>query len=176
MTLRLYFPRQTSNPHTFRVQWQATRTRSGTSHAGIAYDSPRQPPILSEIPRPQPQSGEIEVRIRACGLNFADLLMARGTYQDMPPLPITLGMELAGDIVTVGAGGEGLGVGQRVGVNAGHGGLAEYGCFPATAAMAIPDVMPFTDAAAFAVAYGTSHLGLTRRAATCRSWRRTTSW
>lgn len=122
------------------------------------------PPILAQIPRPEPQPGEIELRIRACGLNFADLLMAKGTYQDTPPLPFTLGMELAGEIVAVGAAVEGLAVGQRVAVNSGYGGLADYGCFPASAAMAIPDAMPFTDAAAFAVAYGTSHLGLTRRA------------
>lgn len=122
------------------------------------------PPALAEVPRPVPQPGEIEVRIRACGLNFADLLMAGGTYQDTPPLPVTLGMELAGEVVSAGPGGEGIAVGQRVAVNAGHGGLADYGCFPATAAMPIPDTMPFTDAAAFAVAYGTSHLGLTRRA------------
>lgn len=122
------------------------------------------PPVLTQVPRPEPQPGEIALRIRACGLNFADLLMAKGTYQDTPPLPFTLGMELAGEIVALGAGVEALTVGQRVAVNAGHGGLADYGCFPVSAAMAIPGAMPFTDAAAFAVAYGTSHLGLTRRA------------
>lgn len=127
----------------------------------ISHDSP---PILTEVPRPTPQSGEIELRIRACGLNFADLLMAKGTYQDTPPLPFTLGLELAGEVVGIGPEVEGFSVGQRVAVNAGHGGLAEYGCFPAQVAMPIPDEMPFTDAAAFAVAYGTSHLGLTRRA------------
>ena len=122
------------------------------------------PPTLSEIPRPSPKTGEVELRIRSCGLNFADLLMAKGTYQDTPPLPVTLGMEVAGEVVSVGPDVTGIEVGQRMAANPGHGGLAEYGCFDAALLMPIPDKMPFTDAAAFAVAYGTSHLGLTRRA------------
>ncbi len=104
------------------------------------------------------------MRIAACGLNFADLLIVDGTYQDIPPLPVTLGLEASGVVEAVGEGVTTLAAGQRVAVNAGHGGLAEYGAFEASAAVQIPDSMDFATAAAFVVAYGTSHLALTRRA------------
>lgn len=122
------------------------------------------PPRLDQIDRPSPGRGEILVRIAACGLNFADLLSIKGTYQAIPPLPATLGMEPAGTVEALGDGVERLEVGQRVAVHAGHGGLADYGVFRADDAVALPDAMPFEIAAGFMVAYGTSHLGLTRRA------------
>ncbi|QFU07963.1 NADPH:quinone oxidoreductase family protein [Palleronia sp. THAF1] len=121
-------------------------------------------PSLQDVPDPHPNPGEVLVRVHACGLNFADILVAKGTYQDIPPLPATLGMELAGEVVSLGEGVTTRAVGDRVAVNAGHGGLAEFGAFVVDTTVPLPDAMPFTDAAAFMVAYGTSHLGLTRRA------------
>ncbi len=122
-------------------------------------------PRLEDIPRPTPSAGEIEVDIAACGLNFADLLMIRGTYQEKPPLPLTLGLELAGTVIGTGPGVAGFAPGDRVAVYSGQGGLAEYGTFPADRALKLPDAMPFTDAAGFLVAYGTSHMALALRAA-----------
>lgn len=122
------------------------------------------PPVLEEIPRPSPGPGEIGVVIRAAALNFADLLMADGRYQDIPPLPATLGLELSGTVETLGAGVTDLSPGDRVAIFAGQGGLAEYGAFPAARAVVLPDAMPFEDAAAFQIAYGTSHLALDHRA------------
>ncbi|WP_417523175.1 NADPH:quinone oxidoreductase family protein [Marinovum sp.] len=122
------------------------------------------PAALVEIDMPEPKPGEIRVRIAACGLNFADLLMEKGTYQDTPEAPFTLGMEVAGIIDALGAGVEGFAPGDRVAVFGGHGGLAEFGCFEAARAVAIPETMSFTDAAAFQIAYGTSHLALDYRA------------
>lgn len=122
------------------------------------------PPALATVDRPQPGNNQVLVRIAACGLNHADLLMANGTYQDIPPLPATLGLELAGTVAEAGPGVERLAPGDRVAIYAGHGGLAEYGVFDAAAALPLPDTMPFETAAAFVVAYGTSHLALTRRA------------
>ena len=55
-------------------------------------------PRLAEMPDASPDAGQIRVRIHACGLNFADLLMARGKYQDTPALPFALGMEVAGEV------------------------------------------------------------------------------
>ncbi len=121
-------------------------------------------PRLVDIPRPVPGQGEIGVEIAACGLNFADLLMVKGQYQEKPPLPFTLGLELAGTVTETGPGAAGFAPGDRVAVYSGQGGLAEFGAFPADRAQQIPDKMPFSDAAAFLVAYGTSHLALAIRA------------
>ncbi|SMH51696.1 NADPH:quinone oxidoreductase family protein [Maritimibacter sp. HL-12] len=121
-------------------------------------------PELAEMPAPEAGPGEVIVDIAACGLNFADLLMIEGTYQQTPPPPFTLGMELAGTVIGHGPGVTGPASGTRVAVMAGSGGLAERGAFPAAACLPIPDAMPFSVAAAFQVAYGTSHLALARRA------------
>jgi NADPH2:quinone reductase len=106
----------------------------------------------------------LRVRIAACGINFADTLMVAGTYQDMPSHPFALGMELAGTVDAAGPGTAGPAPGTRVAVFAGSGGLAEYGVFPVDRCLPLPDAMPFDIAAGFQVAYGTSHLALTRRA------------
>jgi NADPH2:quinone reductase len=123
------------------------------------------PPVVRDMPLPVPGPGEALVRIAAAGLNFADLLMLRGQYQEMPGLPFTLGLELAGTVEALGPGTAAPVPGTRVAVFAGHGALAEYGVFPAARCLPIPDAMPFTEAAGFQIAYGTSHLALGRRAA-----------
>lgn len=122
------------------------------------------PPTVTEIPMPTPAPGEIRLKIRACGLNFADLLMAQGTYQERPPLPFVMGMEVAGTVDALGEGVTGFTPGQPVAAFAGRGGLADYGCFPADRCLPIPADMPFEHAAGFMVAYGTSHVALTHRA------------
>ncbi len=121
-------------------------------------------PEIRELPMPRPNKGEIRVRIAACGLNFADLLMIEGQYQDTPTPPFVMGLELAGVVDALGDGVTTHAVGDPVAVYAGQGGLAEYGCFPAQRALRLPDHMPLTEAAGFLIAYGTSHLALTRRA------------
>lgn len=122
------------------------------------------PPRLAEMATPVPGPGQILVKIAACGLNFADLLMVDGKYQDTPPPPFIMGMELAGTVVGHGPGVSTPRVGARVAIFAGQGGLAEYGVFDAARAVDIPEAMPFAQAAGFLVAYGTSHLALTRKA------------
>lgn len=121
-------------------------------------------PEISEIPVPQPAKGEVRIRIAACGLNFADLLMMSGKYQDTPDAPFTLGMEVAGVVDTAGPETDAPAPGTRVAVFGGQGGLADYGCFPADRAVQIPDGMGFSDAAAFQIAYGTSHVALDYKA------------
>ncbi len=121
-------------------------------------------PKIEEIIPPKPASGEVLLQIQACGLNFADLLMAKGTYQDTPRPPFTLGMEVCGTVIAQGPGVSDPAIGTRVAVFGGQGGLAEQGIFPADLCRAVPDAMPAPVAAGFQVAYGTSHLALTRRA------------
>jgi NADPH2:quinone reductase len=122
------------------------------------------PPSLQDIAVPTPNAHEIRVKIEACGLNFADLLMTQGNYQETPELPFTLGMEVAGTVDSVGSAVEGLAVGDRIAVFGGQGGLAEFGIFDPRRAVHIPKEMSFTDAAAFQIAYGTSHVALDYRA------------
>ena len=119
---------------------------------------------LQSLPRPEPGAGELLVRMEACGLNFADLLMLDGTYQDTPEPPFTLGMEVAGTVEATGPGVTAPAPGTRVAVFGGQGGLADYGCFPAARAVALPDTMDAVTAAAFQIAYGTSHVALAHRA------------
>ncbi|MCQ0093502.1 NADPH:quinone oxidoreductase family protein [Roseovarius sp. M141] len=122
------------------------------------------PPELKDCPLPEPACGQIRLRIHACGLNFADLLMIKGSYQDTPALPFTLGMEVAGIVDAHGDGVDTPTIGTRVAVYGGQGGLAEYGCFDADRALTLPDSLTFEAAAAFQIAYGTSHLALAHRA------------
>lgn len=121
-------------------------------------------PALAELPDRAPAKGECSVDIEACGLNFADLLMAEGRYQDTPKPPFTLGMEVCGRIRALGPDTTGPAPGTRVAVFGGQGGLAERGCFPVHNCLPISDQMPASIAAGFQIAYGTSHLALTRRA------------
>lgn len=122
------------------------------------------PAQLIDQPVPDPGPGQVRIDIRACGLNFADLLMQKGTYQDTPPAPFTLGMEVAGTINALGAGVTHLKAGDRIAIYTGQGGLAEQGVFDADRALPLPDAMSFEHAAAFQIAYGTSHMALDHRA------------
>ena len=121
-------------------------------------------PSLQDVPAPEAGPGQLGISIRACGLNFADLLVRNGTYQDIPAAPFTMGMELSGVVTFVGAGSSGFSTGDRVMAFTGQGGLAESGVFDAPRVLRIPDSMSFEEAAAFPVAYGTGHLALAQRA------------
>ncbi|MGQ0566127.1 MAG: NADPH:quinone oxidoreductase family protein [Gemmobacter sp.] len=122
-------------------------------------------PALTDLPVPVPGPGQVRIAVGACGLNFADLLMIEGRYQESPALPMTLGMEVAGMVDALGPGVAGPAPGTRVAAFAGHGGLADQVIVAADRCLPLPDTMDFDAAAAFQIAYGTSHLALTRRAA-----------
>lgn len=120
---------------------------------------------LADVPEPSAGPGEIVLRVTACGVNFADTLMLTGRYQEKPPLPLIPGMEVCGTVAGLGAGVEGFTLGQRVAALNGHGGFAEYVATPAAGCVAVPDAMPDSHAAAFQIAYATSHIALAHRAA-----------
>jgi NADPH:quinone reductase len=119
---------------------------------------------MRELEMPVPAGEEVLVKVETCGLNFGDLLMIKGTYQQKPVLPFTLGMELAGQVIAVGDGVSTLAVGDRVAAYSGVDGLAEYAAIPANICVPIPKDMDAVDAAAFLVAYGTSHVALDYKA------------
>ena len=104
------------------------------------------------------------MKVNACALNFADLLMIEGKYQDMPPFPLTPGMEVSGEVLEIGPGVEGLFVGDSVVAFSGQGGLAQEIVLDAARCIPRPASMDDATGAAFLVAYGTSHLALTRAA------------
>ena len=111
---------------------------------------------------PAPGPGQVLVRLHAAALNFADLLMTTGRYQETPPLPFVPGLEGAGEVLAAGPG-AGIALGTRVAVQA-QGTMAEAGLFAAADCHPIPDAMSYPEAAGFLIAYGTSHFALTRRA------------
>ncbi|WP_299407574.1 NADPH:quinone oxidoreductase family protein [uncultured Roseobacter sp.] len=119
---------------------------------------------LQDIPKPAPAAEQVQVKVHTCGLNFGDLLIIKGTYQEKPELPFTLGMELCGTVTEVGEGVTDLRVGQRVAAYCGFNALADFAAIPANICVPIPDEMTDEDAAAFLIAYGTSHVALDYKA------------
>ncbi len=121
-------------------------------------------PRIQNLRTPEPDNSQLRLRIGACGLNFADRLMIEGRYQLRPALPFIPGLEIAGTVEALGPGVAGPAPGTRVAALVPSGGLAEEICLPPDRCIPLPDGMSFEDAAAFPVAYATSHLALTRRA------------
>ena len=119
---------------------------------------------LENVPSRALRPGEVRIRVRAAGVNFADSLMVGGTYQVKPPFPFTPGLEAGGEVIETGDGVPSLRTGQRVlAVLRNGGGYAEEIVVEAATALPIPETMDFVTAAAFPVAYGTSHFALTYR-------------
>ncbi|MDW3222841.1 MAG: NADPH:quinone oxidoreductase family protein [Paracoccaceae bacterium] len=123
-----------------------------------------QPLSLRDIPTPTAGTGQVVVKVHTCGLNFGDLLIIKGTYQEKPQVPFTLGMELCGTVTEIGEGVSTFKVGQRIAAYCGFDALAEYAAIAANICVPIPDEMTDADAAAFLIAYGTSHVALDYKA------------
>lgn len=122
---------------------------------------------LEDVEPPAPARGQVVVEVAAAALNFPDILLCQGTYQEKPGLPFTPGVEVAGTVVEVGEGVDRFAVGDRVlGSPAmGPGGLAEVTVAPQAAVFPAPDAMPWTAAAALHVTYQTGWVALHTRAA-----------
>jgi len=120
--------------------------------------------VVEELPSPTAGLGEVVLDVRACGVNFPDVLIIQNKYQFRPPLPFAPGGEVAGVIKELGEGVKDLRVGQRVIGSTGWGGFAEELALDATRVTPIPDSMDFETASAFLLTYGTSHHALKDRA------------
>ena len=114
-----------------------------------------------DAPDAQPGPGEVLLRIKAVGLNFADYLMRLGAYPNAGPLPLIPGLESAGVVEALGEGVDDLQVGQRV-LSWGRRSYAELGIAPAWAVRPAPEGLSFEELAAIPVAYGTSWHALVR--------------
>lgn len=119
--------------------------------------------VLEEIDLPPPAAGEVQVRLKACAVNFPDILMIQGKYQFKPPLPFAPGGEAAGDVVAVGPGVTQHKVGDAVVVGIRYGGFAEAVNVSAQAAQPIPGNMSYAKAASFQTAYLTAYVALVPR-------------
>lgn len=119
---------------------------------------------LQDYPDAPLQAGEVRVAVRAVGVNFADGLIIQGKYQEKPPFPFAPGFEIAGEVCEVAPDVTAFSCGQRVFAAIGHGGYADHVVIPAHDLHPMPASMDFATAAAFPVAYGTSHLALIDRA------------
>src|SRR5689334_16398867 len=117
------------------------------------------PEVLTvrETPDPSPGRGEVRIRVRAAGLNFAEVMARQGLYSDAPKLPCVVGYEVAGEVDAVGDGVDTLSVGQRVLALVRFGGHADVVCVPVAQVVEMPDAMSFEEAAAIPVNYLTAY-------------------
>jgi len=122
---------------------------------------------LDEVAEPRPGPGQVRIRVRACGVNFADSLITRGEYQKQPQPPFSPGFEVAGEVLELAAGVQGLSVGERVVAIIPCGGYAEQVVADGNRCVAMPDAMPWQHGAALPVVFGTSHVALWHRARLC---------
>ena len=116
--------------------------------------------VLSQCPDPTPGTGEVLVRVRAAGLNFADVMTRQGRYLRQPRLPAIPGFEIAGEVLAIGPEVTGLRPGQRVMGTARSGAYAELAVAPAAMLRLIPDHLSFEAAAAVPVVFLTAYHAL----------------
>jgi NADPH:quinone reductase len=125
--------------------------------------NPEQALKLAEVEAPRPEPGEVVIEVEAAALNFFDILLCRGEYQESPELPFTPGGEVSG---TVHEAGGGMQAGQHVIATPPlpRGGYADRVAVPESSVFPIPDSMPFDKAAALPITYQTAHVALRHRA------------
>jgi len=119
---------------------------------------------LADIEAPQLLPGHVIVEIRACALNFPDVLMIEGKYQSLPPFPFTPGGEFAGVVSEVADDVQNWQLGDEVFGACGHGAMAEHICVSAKSLRAKPQSMGFAQASGISTTYGTSYYALKQRA------------
>jgi NADPH:quinone reductase-like Zn-dependent oxidoreductase len=111
---------------------------------------------LAELPDPVPGPGQLLVRVKACAINYPDVLMIEDKYQFRPERPFAPGGEIAGVVEAVGEGVTGWAEGARVIAMLGHGGLSEKVLVSAAMAIPLPEERSFEDGSALILTYGTT--------------------
>ena len=112
--------------------------------------------VLEELPDPKPKAGEVLIAVKACGVNYPDLLIIEDRYQFKPPRPFAPGGEVAGVVEAVGEGVKGIKAGDRVIGSTIAGGMAEKLAVEAERCIPMPADMPFDEASALILTYATS--------------------
>jgi NADPH:quinone reductase len=118
---------------------------------------------LAEVQVPPPRADEITIDVDAAGVNFADLLVVRGTYQNLAPLPFSPGKEVAGKVSAVGARDAKFQVGDRVLAYVENGGYVEQITARSSLCHPIPDGLDAADAIGLGLAFQTAHFALFAR-------------
>jgi NADPH:quinone reductase-like Zn-dependent oxidoreductase len=124
--------------------------------------------VVNDYPTPKAVDGHVVIRVRAASFNYHDVFTVRGMPGIKVPLPVVIGLDMAGEIAEAGAGVSGWKAGDRVLVNPVNkrkglmgemldGGMAEYCLVAADQLVAMPAGVSFEEAAALPVAYGTAH-------------------
>ncbi len=135
----------------------------GRSGIGAGSDASRRPsgetgPVVADRADPIAGTGELLVRVRAAGINNADLLQVRGRYPAPPGSPPDIpGLELAGEVVGLGPGAARFAIGDRVMAVVGGGAQAALAVVHERAAMPVPGVMGWQEAGGFPEAFTTAH-------------------
>ena len=120
---------------------------------------------VEEIDPPMMVQGGVRIAIKAAGINFADTLIIRGSYQRMPDFPFSPGLEAAGEVLECSADVTHVKPGDRVLATLDHGGFAEQAVARSSDVHKISESLDFETAAGFPVAYGTSHVGIVHKLA-----------
>jgi NADPH2:quinone reductase len=136
--------------------------RAVVSHAA----GPPESLVVEDIPVPEPVAGEVQVRVRAAAVNFPDVLLVADGYQVPVPRPFVPGSELAGEVMSVGAGVTSVRPGDLVVGTTMTGAFAEVVVLPATAVSRLPAGADLRAAAGFLVAYTTAYHALRTAAVT----------
>lgn len=118
---------------------------------------------LETVPDPQPGPEEVLVDVHAASVNFPDLLVIGGTYQNLPATPFVPGKDFAGTVGAVGAKVSGLKPGDRVMGQIEYGAFAERAVVPSHNCYRMPAGMSFAEGAAMGLAYLTAHFALVER-------------
>ena len=118
---------------------------------------------LETVPDPQPGPEEVLVDVHAASVNFPDLLVIGGTYQNLPATPFVPGKDFAGTVGAVGAKVSGLKPGDRVMGQIEYGAFAERAVVPSHNCYRMPASMSFSEGAAMGLVYLTAHFALVER-------------
>ncbi len=127
----------------------------------VNWGNPRQLE-LGSMPEPECGAKDVEITVKACGVNFTDLLLISGRYHLRPELPFVPGMEVAGRVTGIGDSVTEFGVGDKVAAYVKYGGYADKVVAPVTQVIGIDESVPSTEAAALPLSYGSAELALTR--------------
>ncbi len=120
--------------------------------------------VVEQVPSLSAKKGQVVIQVKACGVNFPDILITQGLYQFKPPLPFSPGGEVAGIIKEVGEGVSHLKVGDAVFTGVLFGGFAEEVAADANMVFPMSNTMDFVTASSIMMTYGTSYHALKDRA------------